>query len=87
MHIRAVPDELMSVKRLAARPTCVQRQQKGRSVERPLTLLAEEVGFGLRFQRRPTPPSQAQSGEFLKTCHWHVFYTEFHLISSNPTSP
>ena len=50
MYIRAVPDELISVKRLAARPTCVQRQQKGRSVERPLTLLAEEVGF------EPTEP-------------------------------
>ena len=31
-----------------------------------------------------TPPSQAQSGEFLKTCHWHVFLTEFHLIGSSP---
>ena len=34
--------------------------------------------------RTPTPPSQARSGEFLKTCHWHVFLTEFHLIGSSP---
>ena len=34
--------------------------------------------------RTPTPPSQARSGEFLKTCHRHVFLTEFHLIGSNP---
>ena len=36
--------------------------------------------------RTPTPPSQARSGEFLKTCHRHVFLTEFHLIGSSPVT-
>ena len=45
--------------------------------------LAEEVGFYVRFAAA-TPPSQARSGEFLKTLHWSVFSTEFHLIGSNP---
>ena len=36
--------------------------------------------------RTPTPPSQARSGEFLKTCHRHVFLTEFHLIGSSPVA-
>ena len=30
------------------------------------------------------PPSQARSGEFLKTVRWTVFLTEFHLIGSIP---
>ena len=33
------------------------------------------------------PLAQAPAGEFLKTCHWHVFLTEFHLIGSNPLQP
>ena len=35
--------------------------------------------------RTPTPPSQARSGKNLKTPHWGVFLTVFHLIGSNPT--
>ena len=38
--------------------------------------------FALRTR---TPPSQARSGENLKTCHWHVFLTVFHLSGSSPT--
>ena len=34
--------------------------------------LAEEVGFRVRSAAAP-PPSQARSGEFLKTLHWSVF--------------
>ena len=48
--------------------------------------MVECTGFRLRLRRRPTPPSQARSGEFLKTCRRHVFPTEFHLIGSNPVS-
>ena len=43
------------------------------------------TGLMLRFAK-PNPPSQAQSGEFLKTLHWSVFLTEFHLIGSSPCS-
>ena len=30
---------------------------------------------------------QAPACEFLKTSHWLVFLTEFHLIGSNPAHP
>ena len=43
------------------------------------------TGLMLRFAK-PNPPSQAQSDEFLKTLHWSVFLTEFHLIGSSPCS-
>lgn len=29
----------------------------------------------------------APAGKSLKTCHWHVFLTGFHLIGSNPSQP
>lgn len=31
-----------------------------------------------------SPRRKAPAGEFLKTAHWAVFLTEFHLIGSNP---
>ena len=34
--------------------------------------MAEEVGFRVR-SAAAAPPSQARSGEFLKTLHWSVF--------------
>ena len=34
--------------------------------------------------RAPLPLRLKPSGEFLKTAHWAVFLTEFHLIGSNP---
>ena len=37
-----------------------------------------------RSAKKPNPPSQARSGETLKTCHRHVFLTRFHLIGSSP---
>ncbi len=43
------------------------------------------TGLMLRFAK-PNPPSQAQSGEFLKMRHWRIFLTEFHLIGSSPYS-
>ena len=43
-----------------------------------------EAGIHASASRTPTPPSQARSGENLKTCHRHVFLTVFHLIGSNP---
>ena len=83
MSIRAEPDE-RSVKRLGARPARAQRQQKDRSSERPFEIHGGVYGVPASPSAKPTPPSQARSGEFLKTCHWHVFLTEFHLIGSNP---
>ena len=34
--------------------------------------------------RAPLPLRLKSSGEFLKTAHWAVFLTEFHLIGSSP---
>ena len=34
--------------------------------------------------RAPLPLRLKPSGEFLKTAHWAVFLTEFHLIGSSP---
>ena len=34
--------------------------------------------------RAPLPLRLKPSGEFLKTTHWAVFLTEFHLIGSSP---
>ena len=34
--------------------------------------------------RAPLPLRLKPSGEFLKTAHWAVFLTEFHLIGSIP---
>ncbi len=34
--------------------------------------------------RAPLPLGLKPSGEFLKTAHWAVFLTEFHLIGSSP---
>ena len=36
--------------------------------------------------RAPLPLRLKPSGEFLKTAHWAVFLTEFHLIGSSPDS-
>ena len=36
--------------------------------------------------RAPLPLRLKPSGEFLKTAHWAVFLTEFHLIGSSPRS-
>ena len=47
MPIRAEPDE-RSNKRLGARPACAQRQQKGRSSERPLKLYGGVYGVRTR---------------------------------------
>ena len=40
-------------------------------------------GFLLAL-RASRPLGLKPSGEFLKTAHWAVFFTEFHLIGSNP---
>ena len=40
-------------------------------------------GF-LAALRAPRTLRLKPSGEFLKTAHWAVFLTEFHLIGSNP---
>ena len=36
--------------------------------------------------RAPLPLRLKPSGEFLKTAHWAVFLTEFHLIGSSPAT-
>ena len=36
--------------------------------------------------RAPRPLRLKPSGEFLKTAHWAVFLTEFHLIGSSPAT-
>ena len=45
--------------------------------------MAGPPGF-LVALRAPRPLRLKPSGEFLKTAHWAVFLTEFHLIGSNP---
>ena len=61
-----------------------------RTVPEPIAHAGEVApyGWGTRIRvfasQIRTPPSQARSGETLKTCHWHVFLTRFHLIGSNP---
>ena len=45
--------------------------------------MAGPPGF-LAALRAPLPLRLKPSGEFLKTAHWAVFLTEFHLIGSNP---
>ena len=45
--------------------------------------MAGPPGF-LAALRAPRPLRLKPSGEFLKTAHWAVFLTEFHLIGSNP---
>ena len=45
--------------------------------------MAGPPGF-LAALRAPRPLRLKPSGEFLKTAHWAVFLTEFHLIGSSP---
>ena len=40
-----------------------------------------------RALRALSPLAQAPAGKSLKTCRRHVFFTGFHLISSNPSHP
>ena len=62
-------------------------QIKSRYVSAPACYsLVEMMGIERSLRSRSAPPSQARSGEFLKTCHRHVFLTEFHLIGSIPTT-
>ena len=46
---------------------------------------AWKPAFAAHSGERSSPPSQARSGETLKTRHWRVFFTRFHLIGSNPS--
>ena len=60
----------------------MQRNKKARSSERALEIVVAWRGF-LSALRATRPLRLKPSGEFLKTAHWAVFLTEFHLIGSN----
>ena len=90
MHTRAEPDE-RSDKRLDTRLASAQRQQDCRWLERPWHDGGDDGIPVFRCAKKPTPPSQARSGEMLKTRHWRVFALRaspsgphFHLIGSSP---
>ena len=92
MHTRAEPDE-RSDKRLDTRLASAQRQQDCRWLERPWHDGGDDGIPVFRCAKKPTPPSQARSGEMLKTRHWRVFALRaspsgphFHLIGSNPVN-
>ena len=57
--------------------------KKARSSERALEIVVAWRGF-LAALCAPRTLRLKPSGEFLKTAHWAVFLTEFHLIGSNP---
>ncbi len=85
--LRYAPSHAQGARWGARLPRSVRSSQtkKRRSSERRNIDWSGHKGL-MDALRAPLPLRLKPSGEFLKTAHWAVFLTEFHLIGSSPDS-
>ena len=83
--LRYAPSHAQGARWGARLPRSVRSSQtkKRRSSERRNKDWSGHKGL-MDALRAPLPLRLKPSGEFLKTAHWAVFLTEFHLIGSSP---